>query len=133
MLAFGVSVATLFRQLSVENHVYDLEAKLEARLTEKIISRSRREVPSSSQCMCPPGPPGEPGKRGKRGKKGEVGETGPPGPIGPPGKPGFPGAIGIDGPKGEPVSQMCLPFLEKSIYSPEFSFPSFKLTNSLKK
>jgi hypothetical protein len=106
VIAFSVSLTTLFRQFSIESHLYDLESKLEARLTEKL-SRSRRDVPSnfnpslSEQCMCPPGPPGEPGKRGKRGKKGD---TGPAGPIGPPGKPGFPGAIGIDGPKGELVS-----------------------------
>ena len=126
VLAFGLSITTFYRQLSLEKHVFDLESKLETRLTEKILSRSRRDVPSttsgnSQQCMCPPGPPGEPGKRGKRGKKGDTGDPGPPGPIGPPGKPGFPGAIGIDGPKGEPVSNellfLYLFFILRSVYT----------------
>jgi len=110
-IAFAISVTTLVRQFSLENHVYDLESRLEDRISHRIISRTKRDVfvsdvtssptMSFSQCTCPPGPPGEAGPRGKRGKKGD---PGPAGPVGPPGKPGFPGVIGVDGPKGEPVS-----------------------------
>ncbi|XP_011640174.1 collagen alpha-1(XXV) chain-like [Pogonomyrmex barbatus] len=114
-----VSGVLFYRELGLESRIASLEARClrvqdSSSLVDVLVQRVKSEVQEQlrqtqrfesgavfrpkrdvSECNCPPGPPGEPGPPGKRGKKGKKGD---------PGEPGAPGPIGLDGPKGDPVS-----------------------------